>query len=313
MVRSFEELSKRKDELSALVREVFGAACVGTFGIGIGLVPIKRFKRKRRVPVESEATSDEHFGDLPSTGTVRDILIEAQRLPVGAVGRGMYLTNWEGFADLECSWVRESGMSKVTKDWWELERELRYPGYSSDDYPVYDDKHNSLCHSPATRDFLGSLPLELLGSATPEKSFSELVGKPEFKAWNFILALNGDISMELFFRITETLADGDRKVHIDEKLELLHDPPPPRPTRPLRLIVSSSSSEEDREVKTQEPTFTYRGQPAYLVREIRAERVVRGRHEYHVFWQGYDSTEATWEPAENVNREAVKKWRDKNI
>lgn len=312
MVRSFEELSKRKDELSAMVRDVFGAACVGTFGIGIATAPIKRFKRKRRLPVESELTSDEQLGESPSTGTVRDILIEAQRLPIGAVGRGTYLTNWDGYADLECSWVRESGMSKVTKDWWELERELRYPGYSCDDYPVYDDKNNSLSHSHVTRKFLESLPLSLLASATPEKSFIELVGKPEFNAWNFILALSGEFSMEIFFRITETLVADDRKVPIDEKIELPHDPPP-RPTRPLRLIVSSSSSEDDISVRTQEPTFMYRGQPAYLVREIRAERVVRGRHEYHVFWQGYDSSEATWEPAENVNKEAVKQWRDKNM
>ena len=25
---------------------------------------------------------------------------------------------------------------------------------------------------------------------------------------------------------------------------------------------------------------------------------------YHVFWKGYDSSEATWEPAGNVNKEA---------
>ena len=232
MVRSFEELSKRKDELSALVCDVFGAACVGTFGIGIATAPIKRFKRKRRVPVESEASSDEHLGESPSTGSVRDILIEAQRLPVGAVGRGMYLTNWDGYADLGCSWVKETGMSKVAKDWWEFERELRYPGYSSDDYPVCDDKNNSLCYSPVTRQFLESLPLSLLASATPEKSFIELVAKPEFNAWNFILALNGEISMELFFRITETLADDDRKIPIDEKIELPHDLHP-HSTRPL--------------------------------------------------------------------------------
>ena len=175
---------------------------------------------------------------------------------------------------------------KLTKEWWEFERELRYPGYSSDDYPVYDDKNNSLCCSPVTRKFLESLPLSLLASATPEKSFIELVAKPEFNAWNFILALNGEISMELFFRITETLADDDRKIPTDVTIELPHDLHP-HSTRPLRLIVSSSSSEDDGEVKTQEPTFMYRGQPAYPVREISAERVVRGRHEYHVFWQGY--------------------------
>ena len=82
-------------------------------------------------------------------------------------------------------------------------------------------------------------------------------------------------------------------------------------TRRLRLIVSSTSSDEEKEVKATERTYRYRGQPAYLVREIRGERVVRGQIEYHVFWKGYDSSEATWEPAGNVNRKAVSIWTAK--
>ena len=83
---------------------------------------------------------------------------------------------------------------------------------------------------------------------------------------------------------------------------------PEAPVRRLRLIVSSSSSDEEKEVKKKARSYSYRGEPAYLVREIRGERVVRGRTEYHVFWKGYDSAEATWEPAENVSREAVTIW-----
>jgi hypothetical protein len=120
--------------------------------------------------------------------------------------------------------------------------------------------------------------------------------------------LCGEASLELFFRITETLAAGDRKVPIEEKVEVPPDPPAPR--RRL-LIVSSTSSEEEKEVKANERNYRYRGQPAYLVREIRGERVVRGRTEYHVFWKGYDSSEATWEPEGNVNREAVNNWTAK--
>ena len=82
-------------------------------------------------------------------------------------------------------------------------------------------------------------------------------------------------------------------------------------TRRLRLIVSSTSSDEEKEVKATERSYRYRGQPAYLVREIRGERVVRGKIEYHVFWKGYDSSEATWEPAGNVNRKAVSIWTAK--
>ena len=75
--------------------------------------------------------------------------------------------------------------------------------------------------------------------------------------------------------------------------------------------MSSTSSEEENEVKANERNYRYRGQPAYLVCEIRGARVVRGRAEYHVFWKGYDSSEATWEPAGNGNREAVNNWTAK--
>jgi hypothetical protein len=99
----------------------------------------------------------------------------------------MYLTNWEGYADLDCSWVRETGMAKATKDWWYRERELRYPGYSNVDYPLYDEKDNSLGFSPSTQEFLNSLGLPLLlGTAEPERAFLSFVANTEFNAWNFV-------------------------------------------------------------------------------------------------------------------------------
>jgi len=309
VIRSFEELFKRQDDLTAQVRDVFGEGCVGTFGIGLTQTPLKRLKRKRRLSVESEGSSEEQEGEPLRTGIVRNILIEAKRPLPDEVGNGMYLSTWEGYDDLQCSWVRESGMSKATKDWWLVESEMRYPGYSKDDYPVYDEKNNTLDHSPSSNEFLKSIPLGMLQSETPLKIFMELVAKSEFNAWNFIRSLIGETSIELFFRITETLVDVDRKVPIDEKTEVSPSPP----ARRLRLIVSSSSSdEEDKKAEApvaEQGTLRFRGQPAFLVREIRGERVVRGKTEYHVFWQGYDSSEATWEPAANVNKEAVNIWR----
>ena len=106
-------------------------------------------------------------------------------------------------------------MAKATKDWWYLERELRYPGYSNVDYPVYDEKDNSLDFSQSTQEFLNSLALPLLlRSAEAERTFLSFVANTGFNAWNFVLALCGEASLELFFRITETLAAGDRKVPI---------------------------------------------------------------------------------------------------
>ena len=122
------------------ISDVSGEEYAGSFGVSITLTPIKRLKGKRRQPVATDGTSDEYVQQLVNTGIVSDNLIEAQRVPDGAGVKGMYLSTWEGHADLQCSWVRESGMSKATKDWWTLGSKLRYPGDPENDYPLYDDK-----------------------------------------------------------------------------------------------------------------------------------------------------------------------------
>ena len=58
-------------------------------------------------------------------------------------------------------------------------------------------------------------------SPKPKRSVRELLANPEFNAWNFVLALIGETSFALFFRITETLADYDRKIPIEEKIQYL--------------------------------------------------------------------------------------------
>ena len=70
MIRSFEELSKRQDDLTAQVREVLGEKCVGTFGIDLTQTPLKRLKRKRRLSVGSEGTSEEQEGEPLRTGII---------------------------------------------------------------------------------------------------------------------------------------------------------------------------------------------------------------------------------------------------
>ena len=97
----------------------------------------------------------------PNTGFLMDILIEAQRASDRPGVKGMYLSTFEGHGDLQCAWVRESGMSKDAKDWWRLGSELPYPGYSEADYPCYDDKQNPLGHSLSSDEFLRCLWLSL--------------------------------------------------------------------------------------------------------------------------------------------------------
>ena len=93
------------------------------------------------------------------------------------------------------------------------------------------------------------------------------------------------------------------------------DPSSP-PRRRVQLIVSSTSSDEldqsSELTRESEAGLLFRGKQAYLVRDIRGERMKRGRKEYHVFWEGYDSPEATWEQASNVNKQALDIWLNKN-
>ena len=49
----------------------------------------------------TDGTSDGYVQQLVNTGIVKDILIEAQRLPDSAGVRGMHLSNREGYADLD--------------------------------------------------------------------------------------------------------------------------------------------------------------------------------------------------------------------
>ena len=78
----------------------------------------------------------------------------------------------------------------------------------------------------------------------------------------------------------------------------------------MRLVDDSSSGEERGDSKI---TYMLNGEEAFLVREIRDDRVNRKRKEYLVVWEGYDSTEASWVPATDVNLEARKAYISKKV
>ena len=91
--------------------------------------------------------------------------------------------------------------------------------------------------------------------------------------------------------------------------------PPPSLRRRVRLIVSSTSSDEvddsNHPTRESEAGLLFRRNQAYLARDIRGERVKRGRKGYHVFGEGYASSDATWEQASNVNKQALDVWLHK--
>ena len=104
-------MSKREDQLSGLVREIFGDGSVGLFGIGLS--PSKTQKARRKRPRRSavrdregvyEVNDETPPSDDDRRGMVDDIITEARMpsTPAG-VGAEVYLTNWEGYSDLDCS------------------------------------------------------------------------------------------------------------------------------------------------------------------------------------------------------------------
>ena len=83
-------------------------------------------------------------------------------------------------------------MSKDTKDWWLSERELRYPGYSSGDFPIYDAKMNSLAVGVSTRRFLDVIPESVFvraGVPSSRDRFMSCVANTEFDTTLFVNVL----------------------------------------------------------------------------------------------------------------------------
>lgn len=312
MLRSFGEIRKRTEEFTRLISEAFGVDRVGRFAVSESEAPVRR-KRKRRYVSrvsDTESTSDEFAPEYVESGIVKDIIIEAQDTRGGNAPRGAYLTTWEGYPDLECAWVLSSGMSTATKVWWELEREQVYPGYSVSDFPVYDSKSNVLRHSPASEIFIAMLPLsdeKICRVGNPWDIFMESLIEVDFDQWRFVHAAMDVKTFAEFFGESILRVPPVNDSLIEDSKSSSSDTLPRR----KRLIVTSTTTDEESAVSDEKSLYSFKGQPAYLVREIRGERVVRGRLQYHVFWAGYDSCESTWEPASNVNSEAIRQWKAK--
>ena len=340
-MKSFHELSRREDDLVNLVREIFGEESVGHFGIGVpppkGNAGFrKRNNRKaRRARDAASDAKDNSSSDDEIMGQVDDIIIEAQ-VPATATrpSSRIYLTTWDGYFEIDCSWVRESGMSKHTKDWWVPERELRYPAHLQNDFPIYDAKMNSLSPGAATENFISVLPESVLhraGLPIARADFMSYITGADFDIMRLLNTLLRVTRLEELPTDNVPLMGFGQVIDIKEPLDIDNGPvddgeskgtsniapedPSSPPRRRVRLIVSSTSSDEvdqsSQPTRECEAGLLFRGNQAYLVRDIRGERVKRGRKEYHVFWEGYASSEATWEQASNVNKQALDVWLHK--
>ena len=78
----------------------------------------------------------------------------------------------------------------------------------------------------------------------------------------------------------------------------------------MRLIDDSSSG-DDRGGAASSEELTLNGEKAYLVRDIRADRLIGKRKDYLVLWEGYSSSESSWVPAKDVSLFARKLYNAK--
>ena len=89
---------------------MFGDGSVGFFGIGLS--PSKTQKARRKRPRRSavrdgegayEVNDETPPSDDDRQGMVDDIIEARMPSTPAGVGAGVYLTNWEGYSDLDCS------------------------------------------------------------------------------------------------------------------------------------------------------------------------------------------------------------------
>ena len=361
--------------------ELFGAEAAGVVGSGAEFLPLLstgRRKQNRRgrlqdpdfksrasslhnlrrrlhpraakVASHDAADLSSDSSDAPSqrsSGTVADILLECYD---DDAKQTVLLVEFDGVKSGVYHWVRQSGLGKGTAAWWRLERENRYPGYTTGDLCLTDSRtfltHIAQCHVPlltsiglnvqeplmararlqALKNGVVSLSAAVFSAITapivPIPVPMHAPGPGDEKA-----ALDGP-------QLHEHAGDMHAPVHRDVKAALdgphLHEhddgsgldhkhvnnaaglpepsaeqPSPEQKKRPLRLLLDDSVSDASDGLR-------FRGQKAYCVRGIRDERIVHRQKEYLVAWEDYSSSEATWEPALNVNREAVSNWKQRN-
>ena len=290
--------------------------------------------------------------DVPaqrSSGTVANILLECYD---DEAKQTVLLVEFDGGKSGEYHWVRQSGLGKGTAAWWNLERENRYPGYTPGDLCVTESRtfltHISECHVPlltsiglnvqeplmahrrlqALRNGAVSLSAAVFSAITApivpipvhmhapgpgdEKAALDVPDVHEHAAGDMHAPVLGDVKVAWDGPQLHEHDDGsglDHK-HVNNsaglpELPSTEQPSPEQKKRPLRLLLDDSASDASDGLR-------FRGQKAYCVRGIRDERTVRRQKEYLVAWEDYSSSEATWEPALNVNREAISNWKQRN-
>src|SRR3569623_1449294 len=149
------------------LRRRFGERYVGLCGIAESKndrkqKPKKRISKAKRQR-KADGSSSEEEDSNPNKGNIESIWIHALALHKDAKSaREFYLCTWQGFHELDCSWVKDKDMSTEANNWWSREREHVFPDFNDDDFPLYDEKTNTLSLGTATNRFVNALRVELL-------------------------------------------------------------------------------------------------------------------------------------------------------
>ena len=230
---------------------------------GVVRGPILRSRKPRRVPGKYSFGSDSD-GSLPQPRS-----FDVEDILVEARdkhGRAMYLCLWSGFGPDEASWVPDTALNPALRRWWLLEREQRYPMYRDCDFVSYE-----LVCVVDGKEMLDHQEAEVIGVVSDSKK--------DAIPWNPPLEekKSGLYSRGTPLRVVDS--QGRSKV----------------------ILFSSSSSGSD--VEGLVSPLQYRGETAYIVKEILDDRLYGNNKEYLILWDGYETP--TWVPAENVNKVAV--------
>jgi len=101
-------------------------------------IPIRGRLLRSRKPQRHVATasipSDGDTSAEPRKFYVEDILVEARKKD----GRAMYFCSWSGYGPTDASWVSAPALNQSLREWWTVEREIRYPMFRDCDFVSYE-------------------------------------------------------------------------------------------------------------------------------------------------------------------------------
>jgi len=350
VIASFALLHQRRiAEITPVVAAVFGASAVGVVGCELPVVVKKskppkktasdltfvcadrsrRIRRRKIARVISAGPSPQISSESEGKDekyVIDDILVEASDFKTNTM---WYLATFKGFPLTGAAWVWQSHMSIAAMTWWVSERWKRWPLlpknvllYREGDV-IMNDEHMHLFNARGDSGENDAVPPDSNMNAAPADALC-----------------SGDCDVDQVAASCDILQENnENESEQEQEIETDVDSEAESSSSSSSSCSSSSSSSSFSSASSSSSSLCYSksaqnanssnsqshsssapassiealgdGAEQFLIRDIRGHRVVQKRKQYHVFWDGYSSTEASWEPAGNVNYEARKKYLEK--